>query len=521
VDNNNYQKDETLTKKQKAEASGKELAEATARGIGHASGGVLGGAVVDTALKTKAGQKVVGQASTMVNKNPVTRNLLAKNQDTIHRSKPIVNSLLGSTNVNGDDTLGSNVDNNSEMYDDTFSDNLNSSTKNTFTISGLWNKLSFKNKLIVIGVIGGFFIFVVVFLLLFITPLMHLGIIDISGLGSSSSPLYGYSSIAGNTNYWWPIGSDGVENINNSDDMPEATTITSRFGKRTINGSVEGHGALDIASNDGRSNTINIIASKDGKIIEVGPTNCPSLSDLNASGSCSSGYGNYIIIEHDDGAQTLYAHLYENSIRVKYGEVVKQGQVIGTMGSSGRSTGPHLHFEVRINGSKVDPENYVSMKKPRPVSVNGSCITGNSIKQSVCLNLKNMGIPDNGVAAILTNINYESSFNPAALGDIENGVSTSYGLCQWHYGRKDELINAFPDSYNTVCSQMEYLMYELENKSDYAATYSSVMNANETVYNSTYTFCTNFERPTDMQNKCTSRANNSSSFAQYVYNGCQ
>ena len=75
-------------------------------------------------------------------------------------------------------------------------------------------------------------------------------------------------------------------------------------------------------------------------------------------------YGNYIIIQHSDGNYTLYAHLHENTIKVKAGDSVEQGQVIAKMGSSGNSTGTHLHFEVRegqnASSAKVDPLDYVS-----------------------------------------------------------------------------------------------------------------------------------------------------------------
>lgn len=70
------------------------------------------------------------------------------------------------------------------------------------------------------------------------------------------------------------------------------------------------------------------------------------------------GYGNYVIIDHDNGFQTLYAHL--SSISVKEGDVVRKGEKIGVMGSTGRSTGVHLHFEVIKNGRKVNPMNYLS-----------------------------------------------------------------------------------------------------------------------------------------------------------------
>ena len=65
------------------------------------------------------------------------------------------------------------------------------------------------------------------------------------------------------------------------------------------------------------------------------------------------GYGNYIVVMHDTGLKTLYGHLL--AIGVKEGDVVKRGQLIGLVGSTGNSTGPHTHFEVRIDNSPVDP----------------------------------------------------------------------------------------------------------------------------------------------------------------------
>ena len=69
-----------------------------------------------------------------------------------------------------------------------------------------------------------------------------------------------------------------------------------------------------------------------------------------------STYGNCVIIDHGNGKQTLYAHLSE--IDVKVGQKVSQGSTIGLVGSTGNSTGPHLHFEVRVGGQKVNPFSY-------------------------------------------------------------------------------------------------------------------------------------------------------------------
>ena len=70
-------------------------------------------------------------------------------------------------------------------------------------------------------------------------------------------------------------------------------------------------------------------------------------------------FGNYVIIKHNHGMYTRYAHL--NSFRVKKGETVSQGQVIGTIGNTGISTGPHLHYEVHIGSDVVDPAKYINI----------------------------------------------------------------------------------------------------------------------------------------------------------------
>lgn len=112
--------------------------------------------------------------------------------------------------------------------------------------------------------------------------------------------------------------------------------------------SYPGHTGVDININvTGKS----IVAVKDGTVVT-------STAQRYADGSYRS-YGEYIVIDHHDGTMTLYAHMYPNSRRVFEGENVVQGQVIGTVGTTGNSTGNHLHFEVRINGRCVNPLPYL------------------------------------------------------------------------------------------------------------------------------------------------------------------
>ena len=72
---------------------------------------------------------------------------------------------------------------------------------------------------------------------------------------------------------------------------------------------------------------------------------------------CGGGYGNYVIIQHDGTYSTVYGHM--QSLAVSEGDYVSAGQTIGYVGTTGFSTGYHLHFEIRVNGSRVDPMNYL------------------------------------------------------------------------------------------------------------------------------------------------------------------
>jgi murein DD-endopeptidase MepM/ murein hydrolase activator NlpD len=133
--------------------------------------------------------------------------------------------------------------------------------------------------------------------------------------------------------------------------MPKGP-VTQGFGPSQLaleppfNGYAHFHTGIDVA---GPSNEP-VLAAQDGQVV------------LAARGA--NGYGNYVVLAHGQGLTTLYGHL--NQILVKPGDRVSQGSAIGLEGSTGNSTGPHVHFEVRVNGTPVDPVTYLPSGAPSP-----------------------------------------------------------------------------------------------------------------------------------------------------------
>lgn len=118
--------------------------------------------------------------------------------------------------------------------------------------------------------------------------------------------------------------------------------VTSRFGHRDIGAGREMHNGLDIAVPEGTP----VKAAAAGKVVKTG----------NEPG----GAGNYVVVDHGGGYQTKYFHL--SKIDVKEGQTVEAGEEIAKSGNTGRSTGPHLHFEIIKDGKAVDPEPYLDGK---------------------------------------------------------------------------------------------------------------------------------------------------------------
>jgi peptidoglycan DL-endopeptidase CwlO len=143
--------------------------------------------------------------------------------------------------------------------------------------------------------------------------------------GTGSVPLPAGPIIGGSGGLIWPV--DGP--------------VVSGFGSRTINGSYENHPGIDIAVGEGTP----IRAAATGNVIFTEPE------------SSSGGYGNFTCIDHGGGLSTCYAH--QSAFAVSAGQAVSQGAIIGYTGCTGYCLGPHLHFEVRINGAVTDPMGYL------------------------------------------------------------------------------------------------------------------------------------------------------------------
>jgi len=142
---------------------------------------------------------------------------------------------------------------------------------------------------------------------------------------------YGWSTWPGigNGSLAWPV---------------DCYVLSSLYGPRVhpVTGEYRNHGGIDFCAGYGQ----NIYAAGSGEVIIA-----------NSTDSWGGGYGYYIMIQHDNGLTTLYAHC--SSITVTEGEYVSAGQTIGYIGSTGLSTGPHLHFEVYDGGVRQDPEDYL------------------------------------------------------------------------------------------------------------------------------------------------------------------
>lgn len=257
----------------------------------------------------------------------------------------------------------------------------------------------------------------------------------------------------------------------------EYIELTSPFGWRInpVTGEPGNfHNGVDLANDEGTP----IYAARKGSVLQVGTT---------------GPYGNHVRIDHGEGTTTLYAHMIR--FVVEEGQQVSGGQVIGYMGSTGNSTGNHLHFSVFTGGAYVDPMIYISEASlPREAAQ----------RQIFQFLTGSMGMSPAAACGVLANMEKESDFDPHALGDY----GTSYGLCQWHdtspgAGRWTNLknycrSNGLDDT--TLDGQLAFLAYELQTY--YPGLLTELKNTPDTsdgAYDAAYAWCTRFERPANME----------------------
>ncbi len=151
---------------------------------------------------------------------------------------------------------------------------------------------------------------------------------EIIVVGSKTSYNGVYIGEASSKGFLWPA--------------PSCHYVSSPYGWRSSGW----HNGIDLVKSGGGALGTPVIASRSGRVEVVQRSN--------------SGYGNMVLINHGDGYKTRYAHMVKGSITVSVGEYVDAGQTIGRVGSTGNSTGPHLHFEVIRNGETQNPKNYIS-----------------------------------------------------------------------------------------------------------------------------------------------------------------
>lgn len=372
-----------------------------------------------------------------------------------------------------------------------------------------------------------------------------------------------FYSLTENDAYWWPIGSSNTTGNNIYGGNPTTTAVTSPFGPREIEGKYSNHKGIDISNG---CNNNNVITTKSGTVTTVN-TGCDNNGGY--GNTCGGGYGNYVIIDHGDGTSSVYAHMYPNSITVSNGTKVNQGEKIGEVGNSGSSTGCHLHFEIRINGTQVDPLNYISADNPRPMSqynlasVDDSSSTPEENKVAICKSLLNSGYSKNAVAGMLVNIQAEGSFRTNNLENcyeenqccfngtygfckhpeikgfgsdtlytqgVDSGAyprekfindRAGYGLIQWtSSGRKAGLYDYAKARNKSIAALSVQLGWLLEEVKGYSITYKYIT-GNYSAYDIANNFCLDFESPRNENTVCPARASNyTSSMLTFVENDC-
>lgn len=371
-------------------------------------------------------------------------------------------------------------------------------------VKNIVNKVPLKVKLIAVACICGFLFFLIIVASLF-------------GVDSEDFEVDSdYSYTVGNTKYWWPVAGSSDVSIDTSDPTDVAVCENCHFMFRWG----RDHTGVDLHGGS------NIIAAMDG-VVEEANDGC---NEGKKYKSCGRYWGNFVTIKHSNGTYTGYAHMVKGSIKVKKGEEVKQGQVLGKMGSTGDSTGRHLHFEIRIGKNKrtaaVDPLTYIDPDNPRPISEEAKLVNSKKITipkdatniQRVCLVFKANGYPDEAIAGIIGNMQRESGIgiDSTAVNHIK-----CVGIVQWCKPRNTNLMNAYGSSWSNLDNQIEFVLYELRNDTYLSTNVNKYLMEDHTPEEHADKFCNVYERPEAGECDKSYRRDYANGAYSFVQNGCE
>lgn len=213
------------------------------------------------------------------------------------------------------------------------------------------------------------------------------------------------------------------------------TSITQQYHINGQRGYNYDHWGIDLTGFNGSYNVLDYItAHSAGTVVDI-RTNC--------TGFENNSYGNYVLLRHDNGMYTMYAHLAYGHVSVSYGQRVSKGQVLGYMDNTGHSYGGHLHFEVRqSNGYKIDPEPYLNSDLPGSGSNSGG---GSSNASGVVFTYQTW---DDVKKTWLPNVNNDSDFAGLAGHDVDavyvscNKGNVRYAVHTW----KGDNYEKYPNS---------------------------------------------------------------------------
>lgn len=222
------------------------------------------------------------------------------------------------------------------------------------------------------------------------------------------------------------------------DPMGTGKRITSEYGARIhpVTGKMQGHKGLDMAGPESGMYGYPIKASKDG-IVSIAKS--------------LRGYGNVIYMDHDDGYQTRYAHL--DSFKVKPGDMVAGGDVIGGMGNTGVGTGPHLHYEIRKDGRPLNPMDVLSAKDGAMIMDKNN--NENEFAAKVHPDEAILPLNDNVLTKLGEKIGQYIDFNPSSSSNLDKHIQDLINIIKTSANTQENNHIKFLNSLKEIMSNKE------------------------------------------------------------------